>query len=217
MKRISLSVILLTLITFSACNQQSSSTNQPAENELKLMELSQRPNNLKSIFLSITDKQEADTSFLYTVKGIFNSDTVGFIVSLDKDIAPGVLPDGSVDEKAGFKVGAVKFIGIGSESDRFVSALAQLWGIPDSIHRFANDAVIPLTFSSNNEEVNQLSPSTSSFKLFFDPDANHPGEVFFTLDTYLRTIEIQEKNDSYRTAIFQSLIEKANEDTTVIQ
>lgn len=217
MTRISLFVIFLTLISFSACNQQSQSTDQPAEGELKLMEISQRANNLKSIFLSITDKLEADTAFLYTVRGVFNSDTVGFIVSLDKDIEPGVLTDGSVDERAGFKVGTVKFIGNGTESDRFVSALAQLWGIPDSIYQFSNEAVVPLTFSSNNQEVDQLSPSTSNFKLFFEPDAAEPGEVFFTLDTYLRTIEIQEKNDSYRMAIFQSLIEKPNGDTTVTQ
>lgn len=216
MTRTSLLALFTAIISFSACNQQSQ-TDESTENELKLLQISQRPNNLKSIFLSITDKQEADTAFLYSVKGVFNSDTVGFIVSLDKDVEPGVTVDGLVDEVAGFKVGTIKFIGTGTESDRFVAALAQLWGIPDSIYQFSDTPVAPLTFSSNNQEVNQRSPSTSNFKLFFDQDSEEPGEVFFTLDTYLRTIEIQEKDDKFRMAIFQSLIETPNTDVPVIE
>lgn len=159
----------------------------------------------KSIYLSIVDQSEQDTSFLYTVKGAFNGDTVGFYVAMDKNIPAGINEDGSVNQGDGFKTGTVKFIRSGEESDRFIAALASIWETEVGSTQFSEEAVQPLVFSSNKKAVDYSAPSTHNFKLFFDMNVEEPGEIFFTHDTYHQRIELQEKDSTYRQIILNSL------------
>lgn len=191
--------ILLSIILISSC------TNAPTSDEgnaktTELISIVRNPQNPTSIFLDLVDKTEGDTSVSYVAKGVYQNDTVGFIVEVAKNIPAGINSDGSVNEKDGFKTGVITFKKSGVESDLFVAALGKLWHVSD-IDKMKMEPIQPLVFSSNKKPVNLNKPSTSSFKLFFDKDSSTPGEVFFTFDTYKRSIEFQEKDAQHRATI----------------
>ncbi len=195
---ITTTIVVIALLA-SSCNRQS------GEQGLSLHQITSNQAKPTTLFLSITEKTEQDTAILYQVQGLFNQDTVGFLVSLDRDIPAGINDDGSVNESDGFKTGTVKFLSSGEQSDAFVAALADLWGQSLEAGTFSSEAVVPLAFSSNKNPVDHQTPSTNNFKLFFQPDLDEPGELFFTLDTYRRSIEFQEKDEKFRATILEAL------------
>ncbi len=194
-------LLFVAAIMAAACsgNKQSEGDDAP-----RVLSLTGSGQYNKSLFLSIVDQTEQDTSFLYTVKGAFNGDTVGFYVSLDKEIPAGIDAEGSATMD-GFKTGSIKFLRSGDESDRFIAVLASIWETEPAGNSFSAEAVLPLVFSSNNKAVDFSKPATHNFKLFFDPDAAEPGEIFFTHDTYHQRIELQEKDPAYRQIILDAL------------
>lgn len=198
------SSILITAMVFISCNQGAETDGEG----LSLNQITRNQTIPTSIFLDIVGKSETDTAVLYTIQGLYEQDTVGFVVSMDRDIPAGIKPDGSVNQEEGFKTGTVKFLRSGPESDAFIAALVQIWDIPMSNSTFSDDAVIPLTFSSNKDPFDHSKSSTNNYKLFFAPDALAPGEVFFTLDTYKRIVELQEKDEMYRMTILEALAAK---------
>lgn len=197
-------LLLISAIVISACNNSSSSTDGST---VTLSAITTNTENPTSIFLGIVDKIEEDTAFSYITKGLFEGDTVGLVIEVAKDILPGVNADDSVNEADGFRTGSITFHSAGVESDAFVSALAKLWGLGDSIYTMTSSPVKPLVFSSNKVVVDHTKPTTSSYKLFFDPESRNAGEVFFTLDNYRRFVEFQEKDSIYRVKIMQAFVE----------
>lgn len=201
MNRLIVFLALLTTGLGAACNRGAGTGDQP----IPLAEIVNNPENPNVVYLKISGRTEADTSILYTAQGLFEGDTLGFVVSLDRDIEPGVNEDGTVRE-TGFQTGTVKFLRSGEESDRFIEVLAQLWNVPEVASKgFSHEPVIPLSFSSNKVAVDHDKPTTNSFKLFFEPDAEEPGELFFTVDLYRRAVELQEKDAQYREMIVRTL------------
>lgn len=200
MKQLSISALILAFGFMASCGS-TEDTSTHTESEIMTFT---GPSE-KSLYLSIVDQNEQDTSFIYKLSAVHNGDTIGFDLSMDKDIPAGVNTDGTVNEDNGFKTGTVKFIRSGEESDRLIQHLATLWAIDLENTSFSNSPVVPLTFSSNKDEVNHSSPATHSFKLFLNPDAREPGELFFTHDTYLRRVELQEKDSTYRLEILRAL------------
>ncbi|MBK1440192.1 hypothetical protein JHJ32_09360 [Parapedobacter sp. ISTM3] len=198
-----LTIILLALIGLAAsCNNTPKSSDSGMK---KLSAITNNPENPTSIFLTLLDKTEDATTVSYLAKGVYQDDTVGIRIEVDKGIPAGINPDGSVNEELGFKKGSIKFIKSGPESDRFVAALGQLWQVSEvsSMKR----AVQPLVFSSNKAAFDDAKPTTNNFKLFFDEDARVPGELFFTLDTYQHLVEFQEKGPQYRSQIVHAFAE----------
>ena len=191
--------ILLSIILISSCTNSTTSDEGNAK-ATELVSIVRNPQNPSSIFLDLVDKTEGDTSVSYAAKGLYQNDTVGFIVEVAKNIPAGINNDGSVNEKDGFKTGVITFKKSGVESDLFVAALGKLWHVSD-IDKMKTDLIQPLVFSSNKKPINLNKPSTSSFKLFFDKGSSTPGEVFFTFDTYKRSIEFQEKDAQHRSTI----------------
>lgn len=196
-------------LSLLGCNR-TNSTSDKSGGDPQLFDIKGDSGNPKSIFLWITDKTELDSVFRYQVLGLYKGDTVGFFVSLDKDIPAGIYADGSVNNDEGFREGTVKFIRSGDESDRFVEALSEIWLVDTPQIQFDDQAVIPLAFSSNKSQVDHSKPSTSNFKLFFDSQSDTPGEIFFTLDTYRRSIEIQEKDPKFAKTVVKSFAGKGS-------
>jgi len=191
----------------AACGNTPKSGNDGTSNSTPLVSITHGPRNPTYITLRLLDRTDQETTVSYAAKGLFNEDTVGLIVEVDKNIPAGISFDGKVDEKAGFKTGSIKFIRSGEESDRFVAALGEIWNV-NGVTRMKTQPIQPLVFSSNRAEVNLDKSSTYSFKLFFGADAPVPGEVFFTLDTYKKTVEFQEKDAVYRSQIVRTFAEE---------
>ncbi|HWK57864.1 MAG TPA: hypothetical protein VNQ80_11015 [Parapedobacter sp.] len=196
-------ILLLLAMILASCGNSSKAPNGNADS-IPLFEIVNNPEHPKHISLRLVDRVDGDTSITYVAEGLYGEDTVGFHIELDDQIAAGINADGSVNEKKGFTSGAIKLLRSGPESDRFVAALAELWNI-DDVTRMKTTPIEPLVFSSNRIAVDHDKSFTYSFKLFFAPDAPVPGEVFFTFDTFKKTIGFQEKDMQYRSQIVHSL------------
>ena len=188
----------------AACNNTSKTGS--TSNTLSLRSITQGTQNPAYITLDLLERKDSETTISYTARGLFNEDTVGFTLEVDKNIPAGIGSDGLPDEKVGFQTGSIQFIRSGTESDRFVAALGELWNVHGSL-RMKAEPVQPLVFSSNRSAVNLDKSFTYSFKLFFGEDMPEPGEVFFTIDTYKKMIEFQEKDAEYRSQIVHSFSE----------
>ena len=113
-----------------SCGGTSESGNDKAE-AIPLFEIADNPSRPTYIALRLMDRTDGDTSITYVAQGLYENDTVGFHIELDKEIPAGINGDGSVNEEMGFKTGSISFIRSGPESDRFTAALAALWNIDD--------------------------------------------------------------------------------------
>jgi len=197
MKLFSIPVLLVALL--ASCGPASKSGNDDA-GAIPLFEIVSDPAHPTHIALRLVNRTDGDTSITYVAEGLYDGDTVGFHIELDKRITAGISPDGAVDEANGFTTGSITFLRSGPESDRFASVLAKLW-VADKITRMKTTPIEPLVFSSNRIDVDHDKSFTYSFKLFFAPDAAVPGEIFFTFDTFRKTIQFQEKDMRYRSQI----------------
>ncbi|MFC0321646.1 MULTISPECIES: hypothetical protein [Olivibacter] len=198
-------LVMLSAITLlTSCNNKPKSADATKTETVRLFPIASNPDNPSVIYLSLTDKKDSDTSIAYTAKGLYQNDTVSFLVEISKNIPAGINKDGSVNQKDGFKKGSITFKSAGAPSDAFVTALASLWKV-DGIRKMKAAPIQPLAFSSNKKSFDPNKPSTNSFKLFFDDDSASPGEVFFTFDTYKRSIQFQEKDTVQRNAIVHAL------------
>lgn len=196
--------MLLPIALFASCSNAPKNKETTKTETVKLFPLTKNVENPSLIYLSLMDKKEGDTSITYTAKGLSQNDTVSFQVEISKNIQAGINKDGSVNEKDGFKKGSITFKSLGPPSDAFVSALAKLWKV-EGIAKMKSQAIQPLAFSSNKKPFDPNKLSTNSFKLFFDADSTNPGEIFFTFDTYKRSIQFQEKDAEQRSAIIRAL------------
>lgn len=196
-------IMSLSAIFLASCGNASKSGGEHTD-PIPLFEIVNNPEHPKYVALRLVDRLDGDTSITYVARGLYGKDTVGLHIELDSKISAGINSDGSVNEQTGFTTGSITFIRSGPESDRFVAALATLWNV-DDVTQMKTSPIEPLVFSSNRTAVDYDKPFTYSFKLFFAPDAPVPGEVFFTFDTFKKTIEFQEKDTQYRSQIVHSL------------
>lgn len=189
-------------ILLTSCGGPSNTGSNNADS-MPLFEIVNNPENAQHVTLRLVERIEGDTAMTYVARGLYGSDTVGFDIEMDRQIVAGINADGSVNEETGFTTGTIIFKRSGPESDRFATALATLWNIND-VSRMKPTPISPLVFSSNRTDVDHDKSFTYSFKLFFAPDASVPGEVFFTFDTFKKTIDFQEKGRQYRSQIVHS-------------
>lgn len=194
---------LLAFIFLASCNSGQQQQEQQEASGEDIITLTGPAK--KSLYLSIVETTEQDTAYIFNVQAVHDGEVVGFHISMDKNIPAGIDEMGAVNENDGFTTGTIKFIRSGDESDRFIQALANYWGMEVEEAAFSSEPVIPLVFSSNKSAISYDSPSTHNFKLFFNPDVHEPGEMFFTHDTYLRRVELQEKDSVYREEVLRAL------------
>ena len=201
MKQLFFSSALMAVLAVSCGNPSNTGSDQ--SDTMPLFEITNNPENAQNITLRLVERVDNDSTITYVARGLYETDTVGFNVEMSRQIAAGINSDGSVNEDAGFTTGTITFVRSGPESDRFATVLAALWNIND-VSGMKAEPVTPLVFSSNRIDVDYDQSFTYSFKLFFAPDAPVPGEVFFTFDTFKKTINFQEKGEQYRSQIAHS-------------
>lgn len=134
--------------------QNLSQFNVPADREIP------------TVFLSLVKTEKTDSSVVYTAKSLNDKDTIGVNVEVINNLPAGIFLDGNPNNDRGFTPGAMKFSSIGSQSDAFVRALAQVYGLPAG-GAMTKSTLLPLVFSSNKKVVNLDGTDTYTFKLFF--------------------------------------------------
>lgn len=197
MKKIFLLNVFIGLVLVACTSRNNTNDSKESVDGLPLKQvINNKELANQHFYLSFTEQQETDTSIVYLVKSLFEDDTVGLQIEVNKDIQPGIDKDGkpTVD---GFTQGNIRISSIGIESDNFLKALSSTFDIP-STNKMTEKSIIPTAFSSNSEVVDLNKPGTYRFKLFLDNSEGDPAEVFAVLDTYRKIFELSEKDSSYR-------------------
>src|SRR5690606_17004215 len=112
MKQVSIPVLLVALL--ASCGNASKSGNNDA-GAIPLFEIVSNPDHPTHIALRLVSRTDGDTSVTYVAEGLYQGDTVGFHIELDKRIVAGISADGLVDEENGFTTGSITFLRSGPE------------------------------------------------------------------------------------------------------
>lgn len=202
MKRISLAATILSYI-FLMTSCGNSEKSKSAGSELKLKSLNNNPDHDRiHLYFDLIKSGETDSSVIFDAKSLYDNDTVGFKLEVLTHIDAGITADGQPDEDLGFKEGSIKIIPDGAQSDNLVKSLGTLYNLPTEGKM--DGTLVPLVFSSNNKNVDVRTNGTYGFKLFFHNPTGKEAEMFATIDTYLRSFDLSEKDSTQREAIISA-------------
>lgn len=151
--------------------------------------------------LSVVSVADTDTSRLYTAVSTYQGRKLGLLVSIP----------GKEAGKRGFGSG-IYLKSIGPASDNLLQVLATLYKQPaDSGLKFANS--ISVSYVNLNEFVKSLGgeeddalKTQRQYKLFFEGSSlENYGELYLNINPAEHWLELQEKDEGYRSALIQSL------------
>lgn len=137
----------------------------------------------------------------YTVKGLYKNKIVALQLDVRQHIEAG-LQDNAPNGK-GFLANGVTFRSLGQESDRFIKAMAELYGQPEP-RAFRKQPVSTMVFSLNEATADLNQKDIYRLKLFFEEEDRY-AELYLHIDTERSEIWLNEKDMEYRTAVIQSL------------
>jgi len=161
----------------------------------------------QDLIFSITKKQKLDNGFWsLTCKAKYENQIVGLKIN----IADGI-PAGFVNEEidnTSFASNGVEIHSIGKESDKLIEVISKLYGQPLKT-KFTSEKLTFTAFPLNKEKA-ILENGRFHFKLFFDEndERNLYAEIFLNPDLKNGTVELNEKDEEYRTNIVKMLSEK---------
>ena len=200
-----IAMLLSSLIFFGSCNnttnKEKGKDGSKSSSDFKLTPMTNNPDAEKlHMYFSLNEMSESDSSIIYQARSLYNEDTVGFKLEVIKNIAPGLKDDGTANEEAGFKKGAIKISSLGKISDNFIKNLETLFKVSGT-GKMTSETILPTVFSSNIKAVDLSKAETYAFKLFFDKSQDSVAEIFAVVDTYKRSFELNEKDATFREAI----------------
>jgi hypothetical protein len=153
--------------------------------------------------LSIIDKKETDTSFVYLAKGLYKNDTVGIQISLKKGLQAGIV---NGEMKNVFVPNGISINSIGLASDRLLNAMTDLYKI-DSINKVMRNDLMILTCANLNQQTIDYNSGEYKFKIFMESDEDNP-ELFMDFDFSNNLILLNEKDIEYRKGVLEYLMKK---------
>ncbi len=176
-------------------------TNKPQEAALmQLQDITQRidpEEGFIDVILKITDETKTDTSHIYLAKGLYKDKTIGLAIEVNANIPAGIV-DGDISAEGSFVPNGVKLSSIGAESDTFIRALAELYGVATT-KGFTKNPVYATAFSLNEMPVDLNQSEYYRLKLFFEEDQEELySELFLNIDLADRELELSEKDHDYR-------------------
>ena len=153
--------------------------------------------------LSIIDKKETDSAFVYFGEGLYKSDTVGIQVSLKKGLKAGIV---NGEMKNVFVSNGITFHSIGPKSDRLLSSMAELYGIDSIDNKMRNDLFV-FTCANLNQEDLDYNSGEYKFKVFMETGEDN-SELFIDFDFTNNLILLNEKDIEYRKGILKYLMKE---------
>lgn len=156
------------------------------------------------IFLTIVSDTKTDDSHIYVAKGLYKNNIVGLEIEVSSHIKAGI-GNGLERGGSGFASNAVTFKSLGSESDNFVRALAELYEVPTT-GGFSSAPLTADIFSLNKRNVNLDKKFYYKLKLFFESNNEELySEIFLNINTKAKEVELFEKDEEYRSNIIKIL------------
>ncbi|WP_299675758.1 hypothetical protein [uncultured Tenacibaculum sp.] len=149
--------------------------------------------------LSITDRQEANTYFEYTVSAILNKEKIGITIRLKKDIPPGFV---NGEPKNMFLKEGIQFVSKGKESDALLQFLSDKYEL-NNTNLVLKDTQT-FTCANLNQEPPNYHDNKSRFKIFLENEEDH-AELFVNFDFAKNRVYFNEKDFDYREPLIKLL------------
>lgn len=154
--------------------------------------------------LTITSVSDEGDYITIVGMGLFRGTDVGLKVAFRKGMKPG-FPNAEVDRTAFARDGIV-YSSIGDASDRFLRAMAALYGVPRPAGKFAPR--VGVTAFALEPHSFDLTKNGANFKVFFndgDGQENEYAELFTNVDIAGKRLELHEKDPEYRANVVRAL------------
>lgn len=156
------------------------------------------------ILLTIRNYSVSTTSHIYTVQGRYKNQVVGLRVEIKNGIEAGISETGEINPIAVVANG-VCISSLGQESDEFVKALSKLYRLP-SRKQFTSHPINLTVFSLNTINADLGKAELYKFKLFIEENSDSLyAEVYLNIDLTNNTLELAEKDMSYRENIIKAM------------
>ena len=158
----------------------------------------------QDLIFTVTHKElQNDGYWNITCKATYKRSVVGFRIFILEGIEAGIVNDDLDNTK--FIRDAIRIEGIGEESDRLVNIMSQLYG-QETVTKFTDEQLTYVAFPLNRDKAN-LQDGVFKFKLFFDDNNERElySEFYLNPNFPNGTIELNEKDEEYRTNIIKHL------------
>ena len=153
--------------------------------------------------LTIVDKKETDSTFVYVAEGLHKSDTVGIEVSLKKHLTAGIV-NGEMSNV--FVHNGIAIKSIGSKSDGLLRSMTELYNI-DSIGSQMRSDLMVFTCANLNQQDLDYNAGAYKFKVFMETEVD-ASELFVDFDFSNNLIMLNEKDVEYRNGVLKYLMKK---------
>lgn len=158
----------------------------------------------------ITKFTKSKTHFNIEMKGIYKNEEVGFSTNI---LDEGIKTLNASDEKGEpleikLSGGRVNIVTLGSLSDKFLQALAELYGIKiPKDTKLTNISLIGIALEG---EITNIETENLKIKCFFDQDENgneydEYAEIYLNINVQDKLANLNEKDQEYREAIITLL------------
>ena len=186
---------LATLLAFISCNK----SNELVDITSKI----EKDTGFIDLVLSISEKKETDSTFVYSAIGLYNSVEVGIEISLKKGIKAGIV---NGEMKNAFVNKGISIKSIGDKSNKFLNSISELYGIPKQ-NLIMKSGEIILTCANLNDKDIDYENGQYKFKIFMETENDAP-ELFVNFDFNENQIQLNEKDTEYRNGIVDYLTKK---------
>ncbi len=186
------------LIVFYSCSQQLKQN--------KLVDITSRidkASGFVDLALTIVDKNQTDSTYLYIAQGLYKLDTVGIEISLKKNLKAGIV---NGEMKNVFVNNGITIKSIGIISDRLLKSMTELYGVDSIGHQMRNDLIV-LTCANLNQQDLNYSSGEYKFKVFMESEDDY-AELFVDFDFSNNLILLSEKDVEYRKGVLKYLMKK---------
>ena len=161
----------------------------------------------QDLIFSITEKEKLDNGFWsLTCKAKYENQIVGLKINIADGIPAGIVNE-EIDNTS-FASKGVEIHSIGKESDKLIEVISKIYGQTNK-SEFTSEKLTFTAFPLNKEKA-ILENGRFHFFLFFDEndERNLYAEIFLNPDLKNGTVELNEKDEEYRTNIVKLLSEK---------
>jgi len=180
--------------------------NNGSNNLMNITDTGEEDEGFSDIALNLTDSKFGSDVCTLLAKGMYGNKMVAVSLTIPLKMEEGINSAGQINTNA-FKTNGLQIRSTGAESDNFINALGELYGI-NGTFTFARDTVSATIFSLNTEKCDLNKKGYYKFKVFFNDQEdreNGYAELFINTDLTKNVLEIREKDNEYRKNIIQAL------------
>lgn len=206
MKYYSISLLLIPFLFFTSCQSNQSAKTTAEESALREVSFGQASDTaLVDLTFDIVTDTKTDSTHIYTVQAMNNSEQVGFQIEIDANIPAGKGTTSDVILKDTLIANAITFHSTGEDSNNFLDALSTRFGLTPS-KSFVTQGVHASVFPLNTEVAILDNLGEYSFQLYFPEGENTYAPMFNlkinTNDNLLELKEVDTENRSKLITLF---------------